>query len=208
MDLNKLKSIMPFKWRVQSHYESNGKNYVRLVAYVDSRDVAEKLDNVVGIGHWQDEYYQVKNTLFCRIGIKIGDEWVWKSDAGMQTKVEKEKGESSDAFKRAAVKWGINRAAYRVGLVTLPAKKYGNNWYPCDNRGGFLKGEKLYELCNKMAKVEEMESFDIEFDAETQRIIDFIHRAKSLKDLEQITDEMQLDDDVALAYTNKVNELK
>ena len=59
---------------------------------------------------------QVKNTMVCSIGIKCGSDWVWKSDGGTETEVEAEKGELSDSFKRAAVKWGIGRFLYDLDI--------------------------------------------------------------------------------------------
>lgn len=44
-------------------------------------------------------------------------EWVWKWDTGSESNVEKEKGQVSDAFKRAAVKWGIGRFLYDLEIA-------------------------------------------------------------------------------------------
>jgi len=162
MELNLLNEVIPFKWRVQSAIPKAAPTHVQMIAYVDARDVALQLDRVVGVANWCDKYEEVKGHLFCSIGIKIQGEWVFKSDVGTESKTEKEKGESSDAFKRAAVKWGINREAYRVGLVKLPCKMYNNQPYPCDEKGVFLKGQKLYDHCNKLARVEDLENYDLE----------------------------------------------
>ena len=42
------------------------------------------------------------------------DEWVWKSNGAGQSDIEAEKGQFSDAFKRAAVLWGIGRYLYAL----------------------------------------------------------------------------------------------
>ncbi|MFC5046330.1 hypothetical protein ACFSTE_09505 [Aquimarina hainanensis] len=161
-NLLKLQETIPFKWRVQSTYQNQGETYARMVPYVDARDVQEKLDSVVGASNWQDEYYSVKNTMFCKIGILSNGVWIWKSGAGVPSKTEKDKGEASDCFKRAGVKWGINRDAYTVGIIVLPTKKYGDKYYPVNNQGGFLKGQDLYDTCNKLAKIEELPTYTIE----------------------------------------------
>lgn len=44
----------------------------------------------------------------------IDNSWVWKWDMGTESDFEEEKGEASDAFKRAAVKWGIGRFLYDI----------------------------------------------------------------------------------------------
>lgn len=161
MNIKNLKKTIPFKWRVQSAIPKNSPTHVQMIAYVDARDVAEHLDSIVGAENWQDKYYDVKGNLFCSIGIKIGSEWVWKTDCGTESRTEKEKGESSDAFKRAAVKWGINRDAYRVGMLKLNCKAYGSQYYPVNDKGVFLKGQELYDLCNKKAKMEDLENYDL-----------------------------------------------
>ena len=128
MNLGELKKEISFKWRVQSF--SKYKPEATCVAYIDARDVMDLLDEVVGAGVWQDKYYEVKTNLFCSIGILIGDDWVWKTDCGTESNVDKQKGEASDAFKRAAVKWGIGRFLYSKKIVRVPAnaKKEGNNY--------------------------------------------------------------------------------
>jgi len=160
----KLKKTIPFKWRVQS--ELKGKNLVRMIAYVDARDVAEQLDNIVGPENWTDTFKDVKGSLFCSIGINVDGVWVHKSDCGVASRTEKEKGESSDAFKRAAVKWGINRDAYKVGMLDIQSREFSGKNYPCDSTGKFLKGQALYDHCNGLAKISELENYDIDLDEE------------------------------------------
>lgn len=70
------------------------------------------LDETLGAENWQSEFYECKGTLFCRVGIDIvrGDglhEWVWKSNAGAPSNMEAQKGEASDALKRACFTWGM-----------------------------------------------------------------------------------------------------
>jgi hypothetical protein len=44
--------------------------------------------------------------------IRCDAEWLWKADGAGDTDVEAEKGALSDAFKRAAVRWGVGRYLY------------------------------------------------------------------------------------------------
>jgi len=102
------------------------------LAYIDARDVMERLDFVVGPGNWQCRYpYQG----CCEIGLRIGPptEWIWKSNGAGVTDVEAEKGQYSDAFKRAAVLWGIGRYLY-----DLP-----NTWVDLDDWGKPKQPPKL-----------------------------------------------------------------
>jgi len=167
MNLKQLRNAIPFKWRVQSLVPKANPQFAIMIPYVDARDVQDKFDEVCGAENWQNEHFEVAGKTHCRIGIKIQKgqsyEWVWKSDRGSISNVEKDKGESSDAFKRAAVYWGVNRSAYQMNPVKLPVKEYQKNYYPIDKTGGFLKGQNLYDYCNKLAKVDELEVyFDVE----------------------------------------------
>lgn len=84
------------------------------LAYIDARDVMERLDAVCGPGGWQCSYPHANGKTVCSIGIKVGDEWIWKANGAGDTDFEAEKGALSDAFKRAAVMWGIGRYLYDV----------------------------------------------------------------------------------------------
>lgn len=132
----KLAERIPYKWRVQSY--SKSKATAICVAYIDSRDVQNRLDEVIGISNWQTDYKEHKNNLFCGIGIKFADEWVWKWDCGTESKEDAEKGEASDSFKRAAVKWGIGRFLYSEKIQYINAsevKNKSNFPYPIDEKG-------------------------------------------------------------------------
>jgi hypothetical protein len=123
MNLKQLKDTMPYQWRIQSWNKE--KTSASCVAYIDARDVATMLDNVCGPENWQDDYRYVGTMLFGGIGIKIGDEWVWKWDTGSESNIEKEKGHSSDAFKRAGVKWGIGRFLYDLPIQRVKGNGQG-----------------------------------------------------------------------------------
>lgn len=96
---------------------------VSLLLYKDARVDMTILDETVGSENWQREHYEVKGNLFCRVGIKTGQEWVWKADCGVESQTEKEKGESSDSFKRACVCWGIGRELYTAPFIWLALPK-------------------------------------------------------------------------------------
>lgn len=119
MDLTKLKKEMPFQWRVQSF--SKTAPSATCVAYIDARDVANLLDEVCGPENWQDEYKMIGSMLFAGIGIRIGNDWIWKWDTGSESNIEKEKGHVSDSFKRAAVKWGVGRFLYDLPIQKVKA---------------------------------------------------------------------------------------
>lgn len=109
-------------------------NYAQLLLYKDARVDQNILDETVGAENWCDDYKVVKDNLYCGIGIKSGDQWVWKWNCGVESNTEKEKGEASDAFKRAGFNWGIGRELYSAPKIAVPVdamggvRKDGNFW--------------------------------------------------------------------------------
>lgn len=90
------------------------------LSYVDARYVMERLD-AIGPGNWQRRHSLGSDgKVSCDIGILIDGEWVWKGDGAGETDIEGEKGAFSDAFKRAAVNWGIGRDLYGPRPVAAP----------------------------------------------------------------------------------------
>lgn len=149
MKLNDLKKEIPFKWRVQSANQWGAS----CVAYIDARDVQDLLDEVVGAENWQCEFSEHKGNLFCSIGIKCDEGfWVYKSDCGIESNVEKQKGEASDAFKRAAVMWGVGRFLYHKTIVKLPVKEKNGKFVPySENKGKFITNpDDITAWCNSI----------------------------------------------------------
>jgi hypothetical protein len=113
-------------WRVGQITKSDPTKASAL-CYIDARDVMERLDRVVGPDNWKDSYYETpKGRIICTISIysETRAEWVSKSDAAGDTAVEAEKGAVSDAFKRAAVKWGIGRYLYDIPMQWVQVDQY------------------------------------------------------------------------------------
>jgi hypothetical protein len=99
-------------WRIGATTEKKDRGLA--MCYIDARDVADRLDEACGPGGWCNDYPHANGKTVCRIGIKVGDEWIFKADGAGDTDYEAEKGALSDAFKRAAVRWGVGRYLYDV----------------------------------------------------------------------------------------------
>lgn len=98
------------------------------LAYIDARTVQDRLDAVCG-ALWSCEHVASSDKrMTCRIGIKIGDEWVWRSDGAGETDVEGEKGSYSDSFKRAAVRWGVGRYLYDLASPWVEVEPMGKSF--------------------------------------------------------------------------------
>jgi hypothetical protein len=107
-------------WRAQSVTKDGEK--AMALAYIDARDVMDRLDSVLGAENWQDRYEFAGPRTICYLSVKIDGEWVTKADGAGDTAVEAEKGAISDAFKRAAVKWGIGRYLYDLDAPWVPCE--------------------------------------------------------------------------------------
>jgi len=96
--------VVKIKWR------KGGGN--KDLAYIDARDVMDRLDSIFGIAGWQTGYEFIGDRMICTIVCKIEGDWIAKSDGADDTKIESAKGGISDSLKRAAVLWGIGRYLY------------------------------------------------------------------------------------------------
>ena len=117
-------------WRVGS--TSADKSRGLALAYIDARDVQDRLNEVLGI-HWQCRYPHANGKTVCEIGVKIGDEWIWRADGAGDTDVEAEKGALSDAFKRAAVRWGVGRYLYDLDSPWVALEPAGRSFKIADS---------------------------------------------------------------------------
>ena len=148
--LPKLLVPMAYKWRVQS-YSKSGNPQATCVAYIDSRDVMDRLDAVCQYG-WQRQHTSIKDNIYCSVGINMPDGTIfWRQDCGTESSTEKEKGESSDSFKRAAVNWGVGRFLYDFDVIRLKSNelKTGSNYpHVVDDAG-----KKVWDLNKHIQKL-------------------------------------------------------
>jgi hypothetical protein len=125
-------------WRIGPTTKDKTKGMA--LAYIDARDVMRRLDQVCGPSNWQNDYpWSDGKRVVCRIGIRTGDEWIWKTDGAGDTDTEGEKGALSDAFKRAAVHWGIGRYLYDVDAVWVAIEAKGNSYVIAEGEYGKLR---------------------------------------------------------------------
>jgi hypothetical protein len=129
------------KYRVGNTFTYDGKKFANMLCYVDARYVQDKLDEVVGPTNWSSEFIEIKGNLFCKITITFQREdgkydTISKMDCGVESNVEKQKGEASDAFKRAAVQFGIGRDLYnppKDNSYRVEMTEFKGKWYPPKN---------------------------------------------------------------------------
>ena len=112
-------------WRVGSVTGDGTKGMA--LAFINSRDVQDRLDEVCGPANWQDRYEFHGPRTICYLSLRIDGEWVTKADGAGDSDVESEKGAISDALKRAAVKWGIGRYLYHLPSPWVEVEKRGRS---------------------------------------------------------------------------------
>src|SRR5207244_1705095 len=104
-------------------------NRALALAYVNAKAVMDRLDDVLGVNGWSDEYLiDGSGNVVCRLSCylpskELNGEWVryaWitKTDVGSLSEQpdagDRLKSAFSDSFKRAAVKFGVGRFLYRL----------------------------------------------------------------------------------------------
>jgi len=117
-------------WRVGSTNADKTKGMA--LAYIDARVVMDRLDSVVGPAGWSCRYYIAEGKTVCELSLKCGEEWVTKSDGAGNSDFEAEKGALSDAFKRAAVRWGIGRYLYNLSSPWVAIESRGKTHFITD----------------------------------------------------------------------------
>jgi hypothetical protein len=96
---------------------------VSLLLYKNARVDMTKMDDMFGPLNWSRKHDVVNGNLFCTVAVRGEDGiWVSKQDVGVESYTEKEKGEASDAFKRACVNWGIGRELYTAPFIWIKLK--------------------------------------------------------------------------------------
>lgn len=115
--------------RVNQVFQTEKWTGVSILLYKDARVDMALLDEVYGPLNWQVTYHTIGASLYCQIDIwdDAKGMWVGKMSNGTESNMEAEKGQASDAFKRAGFMVGIGRELYTAPdiLVTLdPSEVY------------------------------------------------------------------------------------
>ena len=119
MDIRLLKAN-EIECRIGTFKEGKG---ISLLLYKDARVDMRILDEVFGFDGWEREHQLIDDKLFCtvRVWSEKRNCWISKQDVGTESNTEKEKGQVSDAFKRACFNLGIGRELYTSPFIWIPA---------------------------------------------------------------------------------------
>lgn len=140
-------------WRVGATTADKKKGMA--LAYIDARDVMERLDTVLNPAGWQCDYPHagVKTVCSLKCWLPMGAphddiencswDWIAKADGAGDTDYEAAKGALSDAFKRAAVRFGVGRYLYDLSTPWLEVEQRGKSFVFTDDSltklGQYLK---------------------------------------------------------------------
>ena len=142
------------EWKVQTVSNGNRGLQALVVPYVTSRAAMQRLDDVFGM-NWSCRERVINlngvHGIECTISVMDGQGNVItsRSDVAEPTHIEPLKGGSSDAFKRAAVKFGIGRFLYSLPTQFVPIleqrpqgqqHEYINSKYKVGGQQQFVKG--------------------------------------------------------------------
>lgn len=125
---------------------SNGKVYAQMLLYKDARVDMMLLDEKFGIFGWQREHTFKDGKNYCRVSVydEKRNVWVVKEDVGIPSNTEAEKGQASDAFKRACVNLGIGRELYTSPRIVVELAN--GEYYESQD----AKGNKVQRLSTKV----------------------------------------------------------
>ena len=131
-----------------------------LLLFKTARTDMAILDEEYGPMNWKRSHMVFKDRLFCTIEVWDSEkgQWIDKEDVGVESYTEKEKGEASDAFKRAGFNWGIGRELYTAPFIWI-------NKNDC----------KLVEKNGKMTTYDHFTLRDIQYDGDRISALEIVN---------------------------------
>lgn len=125
-----------------------------LLLYKDARVDQKILDEAFGMYGWERTHQSIEGNLYCTVRIWDSEkaQWIEKQDVGTTSYTEKEKGQASDAFKRACVNVGIGRELYTAPFIWISSSKA--NIQKRDNRDTTSERFQVREISyNEMREI-------------------------------------------------------
>ena len=100
-----------------------------LLLYKDARVDIQLLTETYGIMGWQREHREIKGNLYCGISVwdDVKQQWITRWDCGVESYSDKEKGESSDSFKRAAFNFLCGIELYTAPFIWINGNVQNKN---------------------------------------------------------------------------------
>lgn len=135
--------------RVQTKIQATFGEKILAVSYVDARTVSERLNFILPAG-WNTEFREVPDGVVCRITLRVGDTSIRREDIGTLDGGEYMGGRKSmysDAFKRAAVHFGVGVSLYALPQMYIPEEKDGKTLLKKNAKGKFYLPDSTQKMC-------------------------------------------------------------
>lgn len=142
------------EWRIDGRVDNGGG--VRVVPYLDVPIVTRLLDEWVGPWRWRNAYEPTgkQGSLWCHLSVANGKgEWVTKTDLGVASNFEADKGIVSDALKRVAMRqWGVGRNVFDLPILRLPQGKFRAVQDRQGNTQAYLTDESMTWIAGELKR--------------------------------------------------------
>lgn len=139
---------------IRPQFFGNGeKDKLTLLLYQNARTAMNAFDEKFGEFNWKCDYKEVAGKVYGCIAVWDADKnaWVEKWETGEESNIAADKGQASDIFKRAAVRWGYARELY-----TAPRIIVENDGYNCS---GYRVSQITYDENRRINSLEIVDRF-------------------------------------------------
>nr|DAP88683.1 MAG TPA: Rad52/22 family double-strand break repair protein [Caudoviricetes sp.] len=187
-------------------------SWCSLLLYKNARVDMQILDETFGRFGWKRSHELINGRLYCTVSIYDDEkgQWVSKQDVGVESNTEAEKGQASDAFKRACFNVGIGRELYTAPKIFISLTKDDVKNSRLSTRFYVRAIEYTNNQISYLQIVDNKGILRYEY-ADKNKVIKNVKSSKTLDDLTRIFNthrELQSDNDFISALTNRKNQLQ
>lgn len=187
-------------------------SWCSLLLYKNARVDMQILDETFGRFGWKRSHELINGRLYCTVSIYDDEkgQWVSKQDVGVESNTEAEKGQASDAFKRACFNVGIGRELYTAPKIFISLTKDDVKNSRLSTRFDVRAIEYMNNQISYLQIVDNKGILRYEY-AHKNKVIENVKSSRTLDDLRRIFNahrELQSDNDFISALTNRKNQLQ
>ena len=187
-------------------------SWCSLLLYKNARVDMQILDETFGRFGWKRSHELINGRLYCTVSIYDDEkgQWVSKQDVGVESNTEAEKGQASDAFKRACFNVGIGRELYTAPKIFISLTKDDVKNSRLSTRFDVRAIDYTNNQISYLQIVDNKGILRYEY-ADKNKVIKNVKSSKTLDDLTRIFNthrELQSDNDFISALTNRKNQLQ
>lgn len=187
-------------------------SWCSLLLYKNARVDMQILDETFGRFGWKRSHELINGRLYCTVSIYDDEkgQWVSKQDIGVESNTEAEKGQASDAFKRACFNVGIGRELYTAPKIFISLTKDDVKNSRLSTRFEVRAIEYTNNQISYLQIVDNKGILRYEY-ADKNKVIKNVKSSRTLDDLTRIFNahrELQSDNDFISALTNRKKQLQ